>query len=68
AYATQRGMISRGAAGSAAESSGRTIEALKSASVGLLLVVALVTVLFPALPSQMVQAIQQSWSPTVPQR
>lgn len=68
AYALQRGMILADAAGSTAERSGRAIEALKSAGVGLLLVVALVTVLFPALPSQMVQAIQQSWSVSAPQR
>lgn len=62
AYALQRGMISAGAAGSRPARNGRTINALKSAGVGLLLVVALVTVLFPELPMLMVQAIQQLWS------
>ncbi len=68
AYALHRGMISADAAGSAVERSGRTIEALKSAGIGLLLVVALVTVLFPGLPSQMVHSIHQSWSASAPQR
>jgi hypothetical protein len=68
AYALQRGMISADAAGSAVVRSGRTIEALKSAGIGLLLVVALITVLFPGLPSQMVQSIHQAWSASAPQR
>jgi hypothetical protein len=68
AYAMQRGMISTGAAGPAPELTGRAIEALKSAGVGLLLVVAFVTLLFPALPTQMVQAVHQSWSASAPQR
>lgn len=60
AFALHQGMISAGAAGSAAARSGRTIEALKSAGVALLLVVALVTVLFPTLPSHIAQAIHHS--------